>query len=244
MRAILTYHSIDSSGSVLSVDAATFRRHVTWLSSGRVRVMTIPQLAEFGPDTDAVALTFDDGFANFATVAWPLLREHGLPATVFVVTDHVGATNAWERSAGGAIPILPLLGWDALGQLAAEGATIGSHSRTHPHLTALDRERLVDEVAGSAALLRARLGGTAAIFAYPYGAVNDRVAALVRDTYRWGCTTALRPLEPGVSAHLLARLDMYYLRGAGRLEAWGSPGFRRYLWLRAQARRVREALVG
>lgn len=243
MRAILTYHSIDPSGSVISLDDATFRRHVRWLAGGTVRVTTLPELLALPPEADAVALTFDDGFANFADVAWPLLRGHGLPATLFVVSDRVGRTNAWGDSAVSGIPTLPLLDWDALGQLAEEGVTLGSHSRTHPDLTAVSDGQLLDEVAGSAERLRAETGVGPDAFAYPYGRRNAAVARAASGSYRWACTTAFRPVRAAESPHLLPRLDMYYFRAADHLEAWGTARFRRSLWLRSQARRLREALT-
>ena len=101
MRAVLTYHSIDDSGSSISVRPDAFERHVRWLASGRVQVMALDDLARSHSDAPAVALTFDDGFENFATHAAPLLRVHGFPATVFVVTDRVGEDKRLEWDGGG-----------------------------------------------------------------------------------------------------------------------------------------------
>ena len=95
MRAILTYHSIDDSGSPISVAPEEFRAHVRWLSSGLVRVVPLAELVTLPPEEEAVAITFDDAFQNFASVAAPLLYEHGLPATLFVVSGRVGRDNAW-----------------------------------------------------------------------------------------------------------------------------------------------------
>ncbi|NUQ12629.1 MAG: hypothetical protein HUU26_09945 [Gemmatimonadaceae bacterium] len=58
------------------------------------------------------------------------------------------------------------------------------------------------------------------------------------------CTTALRPLRDDDDSALIPRLDAWYFRGAGRLEAWGTPAFRRRIWLRAQGRRVRRLMAG
>ena len=84
MRAILTYHSVDESGSPISIAPAAFRRHVAWLAAHGPRVVSVDELLRLPPTAAAVALTFDDAFVNFADLAWPLLREHRLPATVFV----------------------------------------------------------------------------------------------------------------------------------------------------------------
>ena len=242
MRAVLTYHSIDHSGSPISVDPAAFERHVRWLASGKVQVTTLAGLAACPADAQAVALTFDDGFENFATHAAPLLTGHGLPATVFVVTDHVGRTNAWNGRAAAAIPTLPLLDWAALERLVAAGISLGAHTRTHRPLTHLDAAAIEDEIAGSAECLRRRLGVAPQAFAYPYGAVTQAASDKVSETFSWGCTTEHRPFGMSERPALIPRLDMYYYRAAGRLEAWQTASFKRHLMVTQQRRHLRSLL--
>jgi peptidoglycan/xylan/chitin deacetylase (PgdA/CDA1 family) len=242
VRAIVTYHSIDPSGSVISVDSDAFRAHVAWLAGSAVRVTSVGELLTLPSETDAVALTFDDGAVNFATVAWPLLHDAGFPATLFVVTDRAGQTNDWE-SRGHAIPTLDLLDWDALGRLAAEGVAIGAHSRTHPDLRAVPPARLRDEMAGAAERIARELGRRPEGFAYPFGACDDRVVAEARGTWRWACTTELSPLCGGEDPHRLPRLDAYYLRRPDGYAGWDTAAFRRRLQFRALARRARAAVL-
>lgn len=240
MKAILTYHSVDCSESPISVSEDAFKRHVRWLASGAVTVTTVEELLRMPEGADAVAITFDDGFSNFGDIAAPLLASHGLPSTLFVVTDHVGGTNAWGGVRDPGVPTLPLLDWQELARLSDHGVTLGAHTRSHRHLSALARDELVEEIAGSARLLEQRTGQDPAGFAYPYGTVSDEAAALVREEYRWGCTTELRSLEDADDRSRLPRLDMYYFRDRGRLETWGTARFRYYLKLRSHARRVRQ----
>jgi peptidoglycan/xylan/chitin deacetylase (PgdA/CDA1 family) len=241
VRAILTYHSIDESQSAISIRPDAFARHVAWLASGAVRVVSIDQLMALPPDENAVALTFDDGFANFAEVAAPVLARHHLPATVFVVTEHVGGTNAWRGACAHDIPTLPLMDWDALGRVSEMGISIGAHSRTHPHLTELPPSALAGEMDGSADVIERELGVRPATIAYPYGSVSDVVVAAA-EGFRWGLTTEMRTLDAHEHAACLPRLDMYYFRTGNWLEAYGSVRFRQYLWLRSSARRVRAAI--
>lgn len=244
MRGILTYHSIDPSGSAISVDEAAFRAHVAWLGSGAVRVVPLERIGEPESGGDAVALTFDDAFRNFADVAWPLLRAHGLPVTLFVASSHAGGTNAWGGRDAAGIPTLPLMDWDALGQAATEGVTLGAHSRTHPDLRTLTQAGLDDELHGSADDIAGHTGASPAAFAYPFGALDDRVASAAGRRFTLAVTTELRVLQPGDSPHRLPRLDAFYLRGPGRLESWGTSAFRTHLRLRAGLRKVRAALTG
>ncbi|MEO7103062.1 MAG: polysaccharide deacetylase family protein, partial [Gemmatimonadaceae bacterium] len=103
---ILTYHSIDASGSPISVAPDVFRSHIRWLATSGQRVVRLNELSVLPDDADAMALTFDDGFANFAGIAAPLLLEAGLSATVFIVTDRAGLTNEWSAAADEGLPVL------------------------------------------------------------------------------------------------------------------------------------------
>jgi peptidoglycan/xylan/chitin deacetylase (PgdA/CDA1 family) len=240
MRAILTYHSIDDSGSAVSVSAAQFRAHARWLGSGAVDVVPLARLLE-GRDQNAIAITFDDGFANFATAAWPALRDHGLPATLYVVSDHAGGTNAWGGRDAPGIPTLPLLGWQELGRLAEEGVELGAHTRRHPDLRLLSDSELADEMDGCSERIRRETGRRPSSFAYPYGAVDGRVDRAAAERFANAVTTEFRTLKTVEHPFHLPRLDAYYLREAGRLESWGRAAFRRWIWLRGLLRRARAA---
>jgi peptidoglycan/xylan/chitin deacetylase (PgdA/CDA1 family) len=243
MRAILTYHSIDRSGSPISISPDVFEQHVRWLASGRVRVVSIDELMMLSDGDDAVALTFDDGFENFATEAWPRLTAHGLTATLFVVSRHAGGFNDWGVDRRITLPRLPLLGWEALARLAEEGVQLGAHSRTHPDLTRLHHTAAVDEIEGSADDIRQRTGRVAQAFAYPFGRVTPGIAALAGGCFRWAVTADLRWLGPTDAATGLPRLDAYYFRQPARLTAWGTWRFRTLVRGRAAGRRVQAALA-
>lgn len=240
MRAILTYHSIDPSGSVISIDAAAFRRHVEWLAAAPLRVTTVEELLTLPPDADAIALTFDDGFENFGSIAWPLLRDHGLPATVFVVTGRVGGENDWDNG-GIKVPRLPLLDWEDLARLGQEGVVLGSHGATHERLDRLRSGALEQEIEGSIEQIEAATGVRPALFCYPFGRSTRAVRDLVRPRYAGAVTTELRALRPDEPPFLLPRLDTFYFRAPAALESWDSRRFHLRLWARRQARRLRQA---
>jgi peptidoglycan/xylan/chitin deacetylase (PgdA/CDA1 family) len=255
MRAILTYHSIDSSGSPISIPPATFEDHLRWFETGRVRVLGLDELraasgdrvgsAEAGPydDGDAVALTFDDGFLNVREAMTRLLRA-GFPATLFIVSRHVGGMNDWGGRTRPHIPTLPLLGWREIEHLAAAGAAIGVHTRSHPDLTTLASGAIEDELAGAVEDITARLGPPLPYLAYPYGTVNDEVAARTAAHFRGGLTVDFRTLSRGDSAVRLPRLDMYYFKEPGALGAWGQPLFASRLGLIRARRAIRVRLFG
>jgi len=238
MKAILTYHSIDDSGSVISVPPALFERQVRWMSTGAVRVVSLTELLRFPDDGDTLAITFDDAFTNFQSHAWPRLREYGLPATLFTPTGFVGKTNSWSAIAGGGMPTLSILDWDSLARLREEGAALGAHSRTHPDMRDLSETQVQDEVHGSIEDIHRHTGQRPETFAYPYGYWNGRAASVVQRLCSHACTTELRVLADSDAAHLLPRLDMFYLKGLGRLESYGSTTFGAYIRARASIRSV------
>jgi peptidoglycan/xylan/chitin deacetylase (PgdA/CDA1 family) len=244
MRAILTYHSIDSSNSVISTSEEIFRRQVRWLAGGHVRMVDIPELLRLDDDIDAVSLAFDDGFANLDSCAIPHLLGAGLTATVFVVTDWVGGTNSWEFKSGSDVPLLPLLDWSNLARLHEQGFRIASHTRSHARLTALPSSEVDDELAGSIERVKTELGFEPTLFAYPFGATNADVVEQVSRHFSQACTTEFRLVSDAENPHLLPRLDMCYFRDVSRLESFGTPAFRRYVRLRARGRRLRRVVPG
>jgi peptidoglycan/xylan/chitin deacetylase (PgdA/CDA1 family) len=242
VRAILTYHSIDDSRSPISCGREAFARHVAWLASGRVKVTTLETLVTLPESADAVAVTFDDGFDSFGAIAAPQLLAHGIPATIFVVTDHAGRTNAWHGTSERGIPDLSLLDWDALGSWRDKGFAIGSHTRTHVDLTTVGAARLEDELEGAASIIERRLGHRPASVAYPYGEIDAEAVRAARLVYRYGCTTELGPVGPTVDALRIPRLDAFYFQAPDAFEQWGSREFRRSLRVRRGLRATRRAL--
>lgn len=248
MRAILMYHSLDASGSPISVSPAVFRDHVRLFASGAVDVVPLETLAAnmgaaAAPARPQVALTFDDGFANLETEAFPLLAAHGLPATVFVVSGQVGKDNAWGGVRARGIPTLPLLDWDALGAAQAQGVTIGAHTVSHPHLSALSEAARAEELDRCVADITARLGVRPRTLAYPFGDVPPGAETLAASRFAVACTTVHRPLRAGEALHALPRLDAWYFRTPGALDDLGSSAFRFRVLARHTLRTARRLLV-
>lgn len=246
-RAVLTYHSIDDSGSPISLAPEAFARHVEWLASGAVSVEPLAALltgeARTRDGRHRVALTFDDAFANFASLAWPRLHAHGLPATVYVVTKHAGGTNRWgDRDAPG-IPVLPLAAWDALARCVEDGVEIGAHSHTHPSLAALPPAAIADELDTCLTQIEARLGRRPESFAYPYGHCSEAAEREVAARFRTACTTEHRPVAARDSVHRVPRLDMFYFQGPGAFDAWGGVAWAGRIAIRRAARALRRGLI-
>jgi peptidoglycan/xylan/chitin deacetylase (PgdA/CDA1 family) len=189
LPTVLNYHSVGVPGGCDNVSTAEFRRHVEWLDE-HYDVVDLPDVFDSGePREHSVAITFDDGLDSFHRNARPVLAEHSVPATVFVL----GA--AVEQSAGETRELVrnrlatpdPMMSTEQLRALRADPLfTIGSHSMTHPRLTDIADEReLRREVVGSRDSLESALDITVERFAYPYHQYDEHVLGVVRETYDW-----------------------------------------------------------
>ena len=176
---ILMYHRIASDGpsglAPYRVSRDRFERQLAYLRRHGYRTISLAQWHDARHRRDGIVddrvvlLTFDDGYRDFLTDAWPLLRAFGFGATLFVATDWVGGRAEWDRSFG---EPAELLGWDELRCLAAAGVEIGAHSRSHPWLTRLPADRIVAEGLESRQRLESELGRPVTFMAYPYGDEN------------------------------------------------------------------------
>ena len=127
----------------------------------------------------AVLLTFDDCYADLASVARDILTPRDIRALAFAVTAVQSATNEWDRPHGG--PPRSLLKPEQLKQLATLGVEVGSHSRTHRSLVGLGEKERRDQTWGSADDIEALGLPRPRFFAYPYGEVDDEARTAVRD---------------------------------------------------------------
>ncbi len=237
--AILTYHSIDDSGSVISVSPRLFRQHMDMLAAAGTPVVPLQQV-RITPG--AVAITFDDGFCNFLDHALPVLVEHRFPATVFVVSDYCGKQNDWPSQPRG-VPCLDLMDWADLRDLPRHGIALGGHSATHAPLTGIWGDLLRREISDSRTMIEELGGAPITTFAYPYGGVNESVRRVVASEYRLACGTSLRLTEPGDDAFDLPRIDAFYLKKGWTVRNLFGPPGRAYLRARGWMRSARVAVA-
>jgi peptidoglycan/xylan/chitin deacetylase (PgdA/CDA1 family) len=187
---ILVYHHVGParSGTLpsLTVTRDRFRRHLEWLRRHRFQAVSLDEAAAWANGSGelparSVMVTFDDGYADLAADAFPLLEAARMRAAVFVVTAQVGGSSAWDAALGGGGH--RLLSAQEIRLWSERGIEFGAHTRTHPDLTTLSDSELDSEIVGSADDLEAVIDRRVDAFAYPFSLVDRRSLAIVRDRF-------------------------------------------------------------
>jgi peptidoglycan/xylan/chitin deacetylase (PgdA/CDA1 family) len=220
---ILLYHAVADDPPAFArpyaVTPRAFARHLDAILARGLVALTVSELAEALERRDpglerAVAITFDDGLADFATAALPALHERGLPATLFVVTGSLGGRAPSALSDH-------MLRASQLPQLREAGVEIGGHSHTHPQLDTLGARAAREEIHRCTASLEDALGDRVASFAYPHGYSTRRVRALVRDAgYRAACGVGNALCAAGDDRFGLPRLMLRADTPPDQVERW------------------------
>lgn len=241
MRAILTFHNVDASGSVLSIAPEELRSLVCAIRASGHAIVPLVDLLGRPAEPDRIALSFDDGLAGLHENAAPVLAEEGAPATVFLTTDYLGRDNGWPTLPADA-PRFPMMSWSQVEDLHRGGWAVEAHTATHPDLRRLDDAGVECEFERCDDAIAARLGVRPQILAYPYGSFDARVEALAARRYAWSVTAELGRLPTRAAGrHRLPRLETFYFR-APRIHArFGTRLFDAYLAGRGLARRLRRA---
>jgi peptidoglycan/xylan/chitin deacetylase (PgdA/CDA1 family) len=173
---IVMYHGLGGSDGVRPED---FGRHLDLLAARRRIVPLAEAVGALGTEAAhrLAAVTFDDGYRDFARHALPVLRLRGLHATLFVPAAHVGGANVWDQ---GRAPRREILDAAELRDLDPDVVGIGAHGATHRRLAGLGAAALREETVEARRRLEAVTGRPVRLFAYPYGQLDDFDAAAER----------------------------------------------------------------
>ena len=155
-----------------------------------------------------VVLTFDDGYRDSYTQAFPTLRRYGFTATVFLPTAYIGETSRRFNGAG-------CLTWNQVRDLSRSGVHFGSHTVTHPQLRTLKAEAIRDEVRRSKETIEEKLGCPVKSFAYPFAlpetdrAFRQRLRGILEETgYENGVSTIIGTADQSGDRFLMKRLPV------------------------------------
>lgn len=202
---VLLYHRVGGgSGTVVDLPQPLFSAQIQELAEAS-RITTLDGFLGLvarpeAPEVQPVVLTFDDGTADFAEVAMPVLVAAGAPSTLYLATDFIENGRAFPH--GGTA-----LSWKAIGDAMSTGLlTVGSHTHTHALLDRLPPDEVADELDHSIKLIEDHLGVTPEHFAYPKALAGSPAAeAAVRLRFT---SAALA----GTRANRYGRTDPYRLQ--------------------------------
>lgn len=191
---ILCYHRIvDKPVRYTNLQPAEFAKQMDYLEEHDFNVVPLDVIVDamqYGTKLpqNTVALTFDDGYKDNYTVAYPILKKHNFPATLFIYPEYI--------SNGGAA-----LTWDDLKAISADPMiSIQSHTYTHSDLGKVSRRagadaKLKHELVDSKNTLEQKLDIKIDTLAYPYGVFNPKVLQLAKAAgYRSAFTIGTRPI--------------------------------------------------
>ena len=184
---ILMYHYIrvnpdprDKMGYNLSVTPEDFRAQMDWLADNGWHPITMTTLRTYYDGTPLpskpVVLTFDDGYLDFYTTAFPILQAHHFPAVSYVVSGFVGMPGRYVTAA-------------QIQEMDRAGIEIGAHTVSHANLARLSTDSLRHEVMDSKSVLEGLIGHTVWDFCYPSGSFDARVVQMVADQGFQSATT-------------------------------------------------------
>jgi glycosyltransferase involved in cell wall biosynthesis len=228
---VLMYHAFTADGERdrFVMPAAKFARQLKLLRRLRYRTATLQDLARWLREgrplpKRTVVITIDDGYADNATIAQPLLAAGDAPATLFMVSGAIGGRNDWDPEERQATKGRPMLSREQLEQLRAAGVEPGAHTRTHRALKGLGEQELDAEVGGSRQDLEESLGAEVTSFAYPYGEFDEEaVSAVERAGLAVACTCVPKHAPRAGDPLRIPRLE---IRASD-----GTLTFLRKLWL-------------
>ncbi len=207
---ILCYHNLDRQAKGrLVLAASSFEEQMRYLKREGYHVVSLKEFVEFMSfkrqlPRKSIVLTFDDGYRAFKEFAYPVLKELGYTATLFVYTDYVGA----GRSA---------FSWEELKELSAEGFDVQAHSKTHGDLRKAPNEtdaqftrRMQAELEQPLATFQQRLGTRPTYLAYPYGRQDDDVVKKAKEYGYIAAFTVRRQGSPAFVSPLRGHRSQIY----------------------------------
>lgn len=210
---VLMYHSISDDPETgvgayyrVATSPRRFAEQMQWLADAGYRGVSLEEALSVGAGAKKLAaITFDDGFRDFHTTAWPVLKAHRFTATMYLPTAFIDSQRRafFNREC---------LTWDEVRELRREGARFGSHTVNHPKLYELAWETIENELADSKKLIEQELGESVSSFAYPFAFPQEdrnfmhRLKAVLKASGYQNCaTTIIGNLRPGTDEFWVKR---------------------------------------
>lgn len=208
---ILMYHSIQvpsadlTRGEGITATTTQFEAHLTWLASHGARFVTVSELMAAENPAHMVAITFDDGYADNFTNAWPILKKFSAPATIYLAPD---------------MPDIDRLTPEMIHEMSAGGVEFGAHTMTHIHLPSTDDTQALAEIQASKDAVESLTGRPCVSFAYPYGKFSEKHVAMVAAAGFASAVTTKKKIVPRRKFDPLCLPRLSMVGQMNRFEFW------------------------
>ncbi len=172
---------------LFAVTPEVFDQQLSYLEQHGYSIISFQDLSDYFNGTkqlpgNPIILSFDDGWKNQYRYAFPLLQKHSMHATFFIFTNPMEYNHPHYIS------------WDEIREMSAAGMTFGAHTITHPKLTDITDEKVLErEIIDSKKVIEERIGKPVTLFAYPFGLYNEHILDIVKKagytaarTTKWG----------------------------------------------------------
>lgn len=200
---VLNYHQIADKNNALSVTLKDFETQMKFLADSGCITITPDELyaglrGEIDLPPKPVLITFDDGYLDNYTNAYPILKKYNLRATIFVIPAFTGVYPGYMT-------------WEQLKEMEQSGTiTVESHTLTHPKLEELPDDEIRVELLNSKNLLEENLGHPVEFLAYPTGTYNLHIAGIAQDLgYKGAFTIKYGIVDKGSNFFALERVPIF-----------------------------------
>ena len=161
-----------------------FRQHMQYLKDNNFDVITFEDLNKIGwrnrfqRNKKYIMITFDDGYVDNYNLAFPILKEFGFKATIFLMGE--STYNEWDVNAGGEKKF-ELMDKFMIKEMQDYGIEFGAHTFNHPKLNKLSEEEIRHQIVDVKKPLEEKIEKEIITFAYPYGILNDYAKKMARE---------------------------------------------------------------
>ena len=226
---VLNYHKIDNTFISLAVRPDDFEAQMKYLSENGYHTISPDELYDSLAGTgelpeNPVLITFDDGYVDNYTNAYPILKKYGFKATIFVITSFLGKDKNYMT-------------WDQARELDANGISIESHTVDHKSMTDLTDEQLRMELVESKKKAEKELGHPVEYMAYPTGTYNLHIAEMVKEAgYNAAFTIKYGNVDKASNIYALERVPIFHTEDTNKdfLERIRyTPIFERFGWIKS-----------
>ncbi len=212
MYHMVSNHKKTAKFNGLRVEPIEFEKQIKYLIDNNWTFFTISELIEQKEKLPekSIAITFDDGYEDNFTNAFPILKRYDVKATIYIVIDRHDrewSSKRKEKNSTGELKNEPKLFDEQIVELINSGLIeIGSHTMTHDNLPTLNKQQKIDEIKNSKIEIEKKFNIKCNSFCYPFGLYDKEDIQIVKDSFYTNATTTQKGIDD------LTKLNLFELK--------------------------------